>query len=342
MNTEAFVLCKNGPSDQAFERKIVQLQELASDEVLIESEAFGLNYADVMARHGLYKEAPPLPCVLGYELVGIVTQVGVNCSPALLGKRVLAFSRFGGYAKLVQTKAHAIVEIGDLSAEIAMSLSTQGVTAYYMSDYVSPIRKNEHVLIHAAAGGVGSLLIQLAKRKGAIVYAKIGSEDKRELAIKLGADHVINYKTTAYELEIKKLLGSNKLSASFNPVAGNTIKKDMSLLGSNGRLYLFGGSQMVGGKYGILSKLKFLWDMGFVLPIGLMMQSKSILGVNMLKIADGYPEIISTCLQDMLELYRKNEITTHVGGVFNENQLIEAHDLLESGNSMGKITVRWN
>jgi NADPH2:quinone reductase len=342
METEAFVLCKFGPSAQAFERKIVQLPELASDEVLIESEAFGLNYADVMARHGMYKEAPPLPCVLGYELVGIVKQVGANCSPDLLGKRVLAFSRFGGYAKLVQTKAQAIVEVEDLSAEIAMSLSTQGVTAYYMSDYVSPIRKNEHILIHAAAGGVGSLLIQLAKRKGAIVYAKIGSEDKRELAKKLGADHVINYKSTAYELELKKLLGINKLSASFNPVAGNTIKKDMSLLGPNGRLYLFGGSQMVGGKYGILSKLKFVWDMGFVLPIGLMMQSKSILGVNMLKIADSYPEIISTCLQDMLELYRKNEITTHVGGVFNENQLIEAHDLLESGNSMGKITVRWN
>lgn len=342
METEAFVLCKFGPSAQAFERKIVQLPELASDEVLIESEAFGLNYADVMARHGMYKEAPPLPCVLGYELVGIVTQVGENCSPDLLGKRVLAFSRFGGYAKHVQTKAHAIVEVGDLSAEIAMSLSTQGVTAYYMSDYVSPIRKNEHVLIHAAAGGVGSLLIQLAKRKGAIVYAKIGSEDKRELAIKLGADHVINYKSTAYEIELKKLLGTNHLSASFNPVAGDTIKKDMRLLGSNGRLYLFGGSQMVGGKYGILSKIKFVWDMGFVLPIGLMMQSKSIQGVNMLKIADSYPEIISTCLQEMLELYRRNEITTHVGGVFNDNQLIEAHNLLESGKSMGKITVRWN
>lgn len=342
METEAFVLCKFGPSAQAFERKIVELPALDSDEVLIESEAFGLNYADVMARHGMYKEAPPLPCVLGYELVGIVKQVGQNCSPDWIGKRVLAFSRFGGYAKQVQTKVHAIVEVGDLPAEIAMSLSTQGVTAYYMSDFISPIRKNEHVLIHAAAGGVGSLLIQLAKRKGAIVYAKIGSEDKRALAKKMGADHVINYKSTAYELELKKLLGTNHLSASFNPVAGDTIKKDMKLLGPNGRLYLFGGSQMVGGKFGFLSKLKFVWDMGFVLPIGLMMQSKSIVGVNMLKIADSSPEIIAACLQDMLELYRKNEITTHVGGVFNENQLIEAHDLLESGKSMGKITIRWN
>jgi NADPH2:quinone reductase len=289
----------------------------------------------------LYKEAPPLPCVLGYELVGIVKEVGINCPTEWIGKRVLAFSRFGGYAKLVQTKVNAIVEIDGLPAEIAMSLSTQGVTAYYMSDFISPIRKNEHVLIHAAAGGVGSLLIQLAKRKGAIVYAKIGSEEKRELALNLGADHVINYKTSDYQAELKKLLGSHLLSASFNPVAGDTIKKDMQFLGPNGRLFLFGGSQMVGGKFGIFSKLKFLFDMGLILPIALMMRSKSLIGVNMLKIADAHPEIIANCLNEVTELYRKNELTTHVGGVYELDQIIEAHDFLESGKSMGKITVRW-
>ena len=341
METEAIVLSRIGPSSKAFEKRIVQLPDLLSDEVRIESEAFGLNYADVMARNGLYKEAPPLPCVLGYELVGIVKEVGVNCPTEWIGKRVLAFSRFGGYAKLVQTKVNAIVEIDDLPAEIAMSLSTQGVTAYYMSDFISPIRKNEHVLIHAAAGGVGSLLIQLAKRKGAIVYAKIGSEEKRELALNLGADHVINYKTSDYQAELKKLLGSHLLSASFNPGAGDTIKKDMQFLGPNGRLFLFGGSQMVGGKFGIFSKLKFLFDMGLILPIALMIRSKSLIGVNMLKIADAHPEIIANCLNEVTELYRKNELTTHVGGVYELDQINEAHDFLESGKSMGKITVRW-
>lgn len=341
METEAIVLCKIGTSSEAFEKRLVQLPELLADEVLIESEAFGLNYADVMARHGLYKEAPPIPCVLGYELVGIVKQVGLDCPPEWIGKRVLAFSRFGAYAKYVQTKVNAIVEIDNLPAEIAMSLSTQGVTAYYMSDVVSPIRKNEHVLIHAAAGGVGSLLIQLAKRKGAIVYAKIGSEEKRELALKLGADYVINYKETDYEAELQRLLGNNLLSASFNPIAGDTIKKDMQFLGPNGRLFIFGGSQMVGGKFGIFSKLKFLFDMGVVLPIALMMRSKSLIGVNMLKIADAHPDIIATCLKEVTALFTKKELTTHVGGVYQIEQLNEAHDFLESGKSMGKITIRW-
>ena len=342
METEAFVLRQYGASSSAFERRFIDLPELGSDEVLIESEAFGLNYADVMARHGLYKEAPALPCVLGYELVGIVQKVGVSVSTNLIGKRVLAFTRFGGYAKFAHTKSSALIEIGDLPAEYAMALSTQGVTAYYMSEFVAPIRPKEHVLIHAAAGGVGSLLIQLAKRKGAIVYAKIGSEDKREMVKKLGADHVINYRTSEYNLAIESLLDGNKLSASFNPVAGDTIKKDMKLLGPNGRLYLFGGSQMAGGKYGFFSKLGFVWKMGFVLPIGLMMQSKSIIGVNMLKIADDNPELMSICMSEMLELHQQGHIFPHVGGVFHINEFNKAHDLLESGKSMGKMTIRWN
>jgi NADPH2:quinone reductase len=341
MKTEAIVLCQIGSSSNAFELRPVEIPSLGSDEVLIESEAFGLNYADVMARHGLYKEAPPMPCVLGYEAVGTVKQVGSNVSSEWIGKRVLAFTRFGAYAKIVQTKVNAIVEIGDLSAEIAMALSTQGVTAYYMSDVIAPIRKNEHVLIHAAAGGVGSLLIQLAKLKGAIVYAKIGSEEKRAFVKECGADFVLNYKGANYESTLLNLLGSNKLSASFNPVAGDTIKKDAKLLGPNGRLYLFGGSQMVGGKFGIFSKLKFLWDMGIILPIGLMMQSKSLIGVNMLKIADSYPDIISTSLKEVVQLHQLNKITPHVGGVFTQHEIVAAHDLLESGKSMGKITVRW-
>lgn len=341
METEAIVLTKIGSSENAFERKTIQLPPLGVDEVCIESEAFGLNYADVMARHGLYKEAPPLPCVLGYELVGKVIAVGEKTSKEWIGKRVLAFARFGGYARKVQTKENAIIEIHDIPTEIAMSLSTQGVTAYYMSDIVSPIRKNQHVLIHAAAGGVGSLLIQLAKRKGAIVYAKIGSEDKRELVKSLGADFVLNYQSANYEEELSNYLGSVKLSASFNPVAGDTIKKDMRLLGPDGRLFLFGGSQMMGGKFGLFSKLNFLIKMGIALPIGLMMQSKSIIGVNMLKIADEYPELISDSMKEMLALYENKEINIHVGGIFTVDQMSEAHELLESGKSMGKITVRW-
>ena len=156
---------------------VLVLGFLAND-VLIETEAFGLNYADVMARRGLYREAPAFPCVIGYEVVGTIIQTGSSVDITLIGKRVVAFTRFGGYAKHVITTKDAIAEIGKMPVNDALALATQGVTAYYMSNYISPVRTGEHVLIHAAAGGVGTLLIQLAKQAGAIVIAKVSSKEK--------------------------------------------------------------------------------------------------------------------------------------------------------------------
>jgi NADPH:quinone reductase-like Zn-dependent oxidoreductase len=339
--TEAIFLRKKGRSEEAFELKSTHLNELQKDEVLIESESFGLNYADVMARNGLYREAPPMPCVIGYELVGKIIKTGSASNENLIGKRVVAFCRFGGYSKHVITKSIAVVEIGEIPSEQAMALCTQAVTAYYMADVLAPVRKGDNVLIHAAAGGVGSILIQLCKRKGAIVIAKIGNDQKEETVVNLGADFVVNYNKLDYKDEVLKYLKGDRLDVSFNPVAGSTLKKDLSLLGSGGRLFLFGGSEMVGGKFGIFSMLNFLRKMGLFIPVKFMMLSKNILGVNMLKIADNRPQVIQLCLQEVVSLYKSGELTTVSGAVFNYKDIAAAHALLESGNSTGKITVTW-
>jgi len=210
-----------------------------------------------------------------------------------------------------------------------------------MAEYISPIHKNEKVLIHAAAGGVGSILIQLAKRKGAIVFAKIGDESKRDLVMKLGADYVINYNSVNYCDEIKAILKNDRLDISFNPFAGSTYKKDMSLLGSGGRIVLFGASEISKGKWGIFSKLNFVRKMGLILPIGLMIRSKNVLGVNMLKIADNRPEVLSECLNQVADLYLKGELIPQVGGKFTVNEIAKAHAALESGKTTGKLTVFW-
>ena len=339
--TEGIVLIKNGAAKNAFERREISILAPKENEVLIESEAFGLNYADVMARRGIYREAPPLPCVVGYEVVGTIREIGKNVTPELLGKRVVAFCRFGGYAKKVVTQDHAVVEIQDTPAEVAMVLCTQAVTAYYMAEYLTPIHKNEKVLIHAAAGGVGTVLIQLAKRKGAEVFAKIGNESKRALVEKLGADHVINYTTCDYETEIEKHLNGLRLDVSYNPVGGTTFKKDLALLGSGGRLLLFGGSELTSAKWGILSQLNFVRKMGIVLPIGLMMRSKNILGVNMLKLADNRPMVLSECLQAVVGLFRSGELIPQVGGKYSVAEIAAAHEALENGETTGKLTIFW-
>ena len=320
MNTQAIVLTKIGAAESAFCLEEVILSELKEDEVLIDSEAFGLNYADVMARRGLYKEAPPLPCVIGYELVGTIIQVGHKEDQYLIGQRVLAFSRFGAYAKKVITKRHAVISLPETSAEIAMALSTQAVTAFYMSNYISTIRSNDWVLIHAAAGGVGSILIQLAKLAGATVIAKVSSHEK----------------------EIELLLNGRRLDVSFNAVAGSTVKKDLRLLGSGGRLFLFGGAELLKGRMGIFSKLSFLRKMGLFIPVAFMMRSKSILGINMLKIADNKPHVIQECMEAVASLFHDKKITPLVGKTFHVKEIAKAHDFLESGRSVGKTTVFWD
>ena len=339
--SEAFYIVKKGAADEAFDRRSFEINAPSGNEVLVEVEAFGLNYADVMARRGLYREAPPFPCVVGYEVVGKVVECGPEADQSVLNKRVIAFCRFGGYAKHVLTNDYAVVPVQDEPAEELMALCTQAVTAYYMAEYLTPIHKIDTVLIHAAAGGVGTILIQLAKLKGAKVIAKIGREEKRALVEELGADYVVNYNQSDYAEQIKNHLSGARIDISYNPVAGSTYKKDMQLLGSGGRMILFGGSELANGKWGIFSKLNFVRKMGLVLPIGLMMRSKNILGVNMLKIADNKPMVMEECLKEVVKLYTEGKLKPQIGGKYSADQLSEAHAALESGKTTGKLSVFW-
>jgi NADPH:quinone reductase-like Zn-dependent oxidoreductase len=338
---QAIYLVKNGDAATAFELRETADPIPSSSEVRIKVEAFGLNYADVMARNGLYREAPALPCVLGYEVVGRIDQVGENVANDLIGKRVVAFTRFGGYAEYALTNPKAFTLIDDLDAGAALSIATQFVTAYYMAYELTNLFPGDRVLVHAGAGGVGTALIQLCKRKGCEVFATAGSEEKLSYMREQGADHVIDYRKHDYAVEVKRLLGEQRLDLIFNPIAGSTFKKDYTLLGSGGRIALFGGSERSGKKWGIFSTLNFVRKMGFLIPIGTMMRSKSILGVNMLKIGDNKPATLHRCLQEVAELVLKGEVKPHIGGRFSSKEIAKAHALLEDRKSIGKIIVTW-
>jgi NADPH2:quinone reductase len=337
----AFTLIKNGRAKEAFELQQYQSLPLNKDEVRIKVEAFGLNYADVMARNGLYRECPPLPTVLGYEVAGVITEVKNKQSVPLIGKKVVAFTRFGGYSEEVITQENAIAILDDYPPEKALALATQYVTAYYMSQYITQVRKGEVALVHAAAGGVGTALIQLLLKQGVDVIAKVSTEEKCKYVSSLGVKHCVNYTVTDYEAKIKDILGDKKLSISFNPSGGSTFKKDLRLLGAHGRLIIFGGAERSGKKWGIFSTLNFVRKMGIIIPVTLMMTSRSILGVNMLKIADQEPQILQDCLNEVLELAKQGIINPTVNEVFSSDELPYAHERLETGKSIGKIIVKW-
>ncbi len=337
---KAFYLIQNGDADKSFELRDLKLSNPTGEEILIKTESFGLNYADVMARLGLYRECPPLPTVIGYEAVGRVEKIGSSVKKIKVGDRVLAFSRFGGYASHVLTPEIAAIPIGDsVAASKALALSVQYSTAWYALEECLNLHPGDRVLIHAAAGGVGTALIQMAKRRGCMI-AGTASSHKLEYLKSQGVDLPIDYRNTDFENVLEKAGWKKKVDAVFDPVGGLSVRKGIKLLNSGGKIVVYGGSSMSASK-SPLHKFRVAAGFGLWSPIILMMRSISIIGVNMLRIAEDKPTLLQHCMKEVFRLYQDGIFDPEIGREFAANQLSEAHEFLESRQSIGKIVVHW-
>jgi NADPH2:quinone reductase len=338
----AAVLIKTGNALNAFQIKEVPEPKLEGLDVLIKVEGFGLNFADVMARNGLYKDAPPLPSILGYDVVGRVEKANTPEAEHLIGKRVVAMTRFGGYAEYAKTDYRACAVISEeMDLTKATALATQYCTAYYAAYECANLFEGDQVLIHAAAGGVGTALTQLAKNKGCVVYGTTGSDSKFEYLKNNGVDFPINYIKNDYEKELLKISGGSKLDIAFNSVGGTTFKKDFELLERGGKSIIYGAAERSGKKGGIFSTLGLAWNFGIFSPIQLLMNSKGIIGINMLRIADYKPLVLKRCLEEVVRLTENETLHPEIGGTFSIEEIGEAHAYLESRKSTGKIAVKW-
>lgn len=339
----AAVLVKTGSANNAFEIREVERPVIKDLEVMIKVEAFGLNFADVMARNGLYQDAPPLPSILGYDVVGEVIEVATEEANYLLGKRVVAMTRFGGYAEYAKTDYRACAIISDqLSVTKAAALATQYCTAYYAAYECTNVYEGDYVLIHAAAGGVGTALTQLCKHKGCTVFGTTGSDSKFDYLKENGVDFPINYQKNDYENEVKKLGGGRLLDVAFNSVGGTTFKKDFKLLEKGGKSVIYGAAERSGKKGGALATLGLAWNFGIMSPIQLLMNSKGVIGINMLRIADYRPLVLKRCLEEVVRMTEEGILDPSEGGTFPVEKIGEAHAYLESRKSTGKIAVTWN
>ena len=179
---KAYQLIQFGKSGaESFQLNEVPEPQVSAGEVKLKVDAFGLNFADVMSRRGTYNDCPPLPATLGYECVGTVEEVGEGVSDVKPGDRAIAFTRFGSYAEKVVTPETGVQKIDDtLSSGEAVALATQYCTAWFAACEAINIYEGEHVLVHAAAGGIGTALIQIAKWKGCTVYGTASSPKKLE------------------------------------------------------------------------------------------------------------------------------------------------------------------
>lgn len=337
----AAYLIKYGNAENAFKIRKADKPQQNPNQVLIKVEAFGLNFADVMARLGLYKAAPPLPAILGYDVVGEIEAIGTNVNHVKLGDRVIALTKFGGYAEFALADKEVVYKIpNSFSAGVAVALATQYSTAYFLSHHMANLQENDTVLIHAAAGGVGTALVQMALHKKCIVFGTCGSDEKVAYLKKNGVHYPINYRKNDFEDVVRKVIEKKGLDAVFDPVGGKSVKKDFRLLGAGGRVFSFGVSSMNQTKT-IFGKLRVLWQFGFYHPLQFLSGSKGIVGINMLKVGEENPEKMAKVMQEVIRLTEEGILTPHVGGEYQVEQLAEAHAFLESRKSMGKIVIKW-
>lgn len=333
---KAFYLVKNGKAETAFELRDINIPEIGNDEVGVIVEAFGINFADVVARLGNYQDCPPLPCVVGYEAVGRVDKVGKNVNSVKPGDRVLVFTRFGGYSQYVVQKENALAKIADdMDTGKALALATQYSTAYYACAVATNVLPHETVLIHAGAGGVGTALIQLCKLKQAKIYATAGSESKLEYCRKQGADIAINYTKEDFSTVIKE-----PIDVAFDSLGADNFRKSYKLLNRGGRIVGYGASSMTDAK-NVFSKAKMGLEFGIYHPAQLIMESRSMIGVNMLRIADYKPDTLKYCMENVIQLLEEGKIDPHVGGMYKATELAQAHSDMENRKTIGKIGVIW-
>jgi NADPH:quinone reductase len=210
-------------------------------DLVVELAAAGLNYLDVYQRTGLYPMT--LPFIPGSEGSGLVRAVGSDVTEFAVGDRVAWSSVLGSYAQHVRVPAPAAVAIpDDLGLDVAAAVMLQGMTAHYLALDTYPLRDGDRCLIHAGAGGVGLLLIQIAKRCGAEVFSTVGSEEKAELATDAGADHVIVYRDTEFGAAVEEIAGIRPLDVVYDGVGQAVFSRSLELLRRRGMMVTFGNA----------------------------------------------------------------------------------------------------
>jgi len=289
-----------------------------ADEVLIKTAAAGINYADTMLRQNKYLFTPPLPFTLGFEVAGTVEAIGANVQNLKVGQRVLATVRGGGYAEYAVADWRTIVPIpSGLEFGKATALLVQGLTALGL---LADLKSGQTILIHAAAGGVGSLLVQLAKHKGAKVLGTASTAEKLEKIAGLGADVGINYSESDWTDQVLAATDGKGADLIIEMVGGEIGKQNFKCLATGGTMFVYGAAS---GEDFQISALSLLGRMQTVKGYNLNLETRE----NM---AAFTKELISNIAENRLQV---------IVNEFPLERAKEAHDALEGRRTMGKVVL---
>jgi NADPH:quinone reductase len=294
-----------------------------ANEAVVKIAAIGVNFIDVYFREGRYPA--PLPFVDGQEAAGTVTDVGSNVTAVKPGDRVAYTGVIGAYAEYAAVPADRLVHVPDqITDQQAAAAMLQGMTAHYLVNSTYPLKKGETALIHAAAGGVGLLLVQMAKNIGARAIGTVGTEEKAKLAREAGADEVILYTQQDFEVETKRLTDGKGVHVVYDGVGKSTFEKGLNVLRPRGYMVLFGGAS------GAVPPFD---------PIALSQKGSLFLTRPSLVNYIATREELEQRSNDVLGSVAAGKLKLRIGHIYKLEEVQQAHRDLEGRKTTGKILL---
>jgi NADPH:quinone reductase-like Zn-dependent oxidoreductase len=309
------------------------------DSVRIKVSAAGVNFADVHVRLGLGAEGPRLPFVPGFEVAGVITEVGPGVRSLRRGERVLAACPFGGYtSEIVLPAAQVRRTPRKLSDKEAASIPIAFMTAWVALVEIARVREGDRLLVPGAAGGVGMAIVQIAARAGAQVVAVVGTPAKKDAVRALGASQAYTYE----ELEARDRPDTRDFNLILDPRGGTFVRDSLRRLAPAGRVVSYGVSSLVTGRTRSLPHaIKWLLQTPLLTSIGLSMSNTGISGLNMLKLFDTEQgiELLMKAIDGVLEGFQAGLFKAVVSKSFPLAKAGEAHAFLQARKNLGKVVL---
>lgn len=297
---------------------------LQGEEILIEVEAAGVNFADLMMRYGVYTGGPKPPFIPGLEVAGTVSATARKEDASLIGQKVMALLPSGGYAQRIKSAAHTVLPLPPhFTMEKGAAFPVTYLTAYHALVTYGRMQPGETVLIHAAGGGVGTAAIQIAQTMGIRIIATVGSDEKRERVQRMGVEQVINYTEEDFVSIVNQATGGEGVQVIMESVGGDIFRKSFKCLATMGKMVVYGISS---------------GDLEIAHPRELLFRNHSLIGLHIMSLAQR-PDTAAPARRDLTKWILEGRLDPVVGKTFPLSRTAEAHTYLESRKSFGKIVL---
>ncbi|KAM8947433.1 synaptic vesicle membrane protein VAT-1 homolog [Pelodytes ibericus] len=308
-------------------------------EVLIRVKACGLNFSDLLARQGVYDRLPSLPTTLGMECAGIVEELGEGVTDRQVGDKVMVFNRSGLWQELIaiQTNRTFIMPEG-MSFEEGAALLVNYITAYMILFHFGNLRANQSVLLHMAAGGVGTAAVQLCKTVDNVTIFGTASASKHEVLKESGVTYPIDYRTSDYVDEVRKVAPKG-VDIVMDPLGGSDTCKAFNLLKPMGKVIIYGAANILTGqKKNLMALAKTWWNQFSINAMQLLSSNKGVCGFYMGNL-DEETELLTGVVTSLLDFYKQGKIKPKIDTVFPFEQVGDAMRQMQEKRNVGKVIL---